>query len=102
MDLETLHQSVKEGTFDASNVLERIVSKSADLNDQFKRTSCALNDTFGFFNTMLNERKATVTKDLVDFFNKRQNLLHSYKRKAQDAMEHLIRVSKRIKNDNVV
>ena len=62
------------------------------LSSQYQKSLDEVNETFQFYVSMLEERKAEVLRDLDQAYSGKQVQLSVYSQKAQDTVEKILQV----------
>ena len=62
------------------------------MSSQYQKSLDEVNETFQFYVSMLEERKAEVVRDLEQAYSGKQVQLSVYSQKAQDTVEKILQV----------
>ena len=62
------------------------------LTSQYQKSLDEVNETFQFYTSMLDERKAEVVRELEQAYSSKQVALSVYSQKAQETVEKVVQV----------
>ena len=96
-DVESVHNLVQEGKVKAGELrasLKNLETTNGRLGNHFVKAQNEVNETFQFFNNVLEERKAEVMRELEAAYASKQMTLQVYNQKAQETVEKMYQVIK--------
>ena len=98
-ELESISRVVHEGKAKACEIrstLKNMESTASRLGQQYNKAQNEINETFQFYTSLLEERKAEIMRELDAHYSMKQMSLSSYSQKAQDTIDKTYQVT--IKN----
>ncbi len=95
-ELESIKRVVHEGKNRAQEIrsnLKSLENTSARLSSNYNKAQFEINETFQFYTSLLEERKAEIMRDLDRFYSDKQMALNVYNQKGQDTIDKIHQVS---------
>lgn len=94
-ELESISRVVQEGKVKASEIrtqMKNLESTSTRLKSQYNKAQNEINETFQFYTSLLEERKAEIMKELDGHYSVKQMSLNVCSQKAQDTIDKIYQV----------
>ena len=94
-ELESISRVVHEGKAKACEIrstLKSMESTASRLGSQYNKAQNEINETFQFYTSLLEERKAEIMRELDAHYSMKQMSLSSYSQKAQETIEKIYQV----------
>ena len=96
-ELESISRVVHEGKAKACEIrstLKNMESTASRLGQQYNKAQNEINETFQFYTSLLEERKAEIMRELDAHYSMKQMSLSTYSQKAQDTIDKTYQVYK--------
>jgi tripartite motif-containing protein 2/3 len=95
-ELDSINKVISEGKMKASEIrnnLKNLETTSTRLSNQYQKAICEVGETYQFYVSMLEERKAEITKELEQAYSSKQVALSVYSQKAQETVDKIFQVT---------
>jgi len=95
-ELDAVNKLITDGKAKANDIrnnLKNLETTSTRLSSQYQKSLDEVNETFQFYVSMLEERKAEVVKDLEQAYSSKQVSLSVYSQKAQETVDKVLQVT---------
>merc|ERR1719422_2112435 len=95
-ELDSVNKLITDGKAKANDIrnnLKNLETTSTRLSSQYQKSLDEVNETFQFYVSMLEERKAEVVRDLEQAYSSKQVALSVYSQKAQETVEKILQVT---------
>ena len=73
--------------------LKNLESTSSRLSAQYNKAQNEINETFQYYTTLLEERKAEIMRELDGHYSMKQMTLNAYSQKGQETIDKIYQVS---------
>ena len=94
-ELDSISHVVHDGKSKASEIrsqLKNLESTSSRLSAQYNKAQNEINETFQYYTTLLEERKAEIMRDLDGHYTMKQMTLNAYSQKGQETIDKIYQV----------
>jgi len=95
-ELDSISHVVHDGKSKASEVrsqLKNLESTSSRLSAQYNKAQNEINETFQYYTTLLEERKAEIMRELDGHYTMKQMALNAYSQKGQETIDKIYQVT---------
>ena len=95
-ELESISRVVHEGKAKAHEIRSNMKGTEAmasRLGSQYNKAQNEINETFQFYTSLLEERKAEIMRELDAHYSMKQMALSAYNQKAQETIDKVYQVS---------
>merc|ERR1719210_2893968 len=95
-ELDSVNKLISDGKAKANDIrnnLKNLEATSTRLSSQYQKSLDEVNETFQFYVSMLEERRAEVLRDLDQAYSSKQVSLSVYSQKAQETVEKILQVT---------
>jgi tripartite motif-containing protein 2/3 len=95
-ELDAINKLISDGKLKANEIrnnLKNLETTSTRLSSQYKKSVGEVNETFAFYVSMLEERKAEISRELEQAYSNKQVALTVYSQKAQETVDKIFQVT---------
>ena len=95
-ELESISRVVQEGKSKANDIrgqLKTLEATSNRMTSQYNKAQNEINDTFQYYTSLLEERKAETLRELDSHYSVKQRSLGAVSQKAQETIDKIYHVS---------
>jgi len=95
-ELDAINKLISDGKLKANEIrnnLKNLETTSTRLSSQYKKSLGEVNETFSFYVSMLEERKAEIARELEQAYSNKQVALTVYSQKAQETVDKIFQVT---------
>jgi tripartite motif-containing protein 2/3 len=95
-ELDAINKLISDGKLKANEIrnnLKNLETTSTRLSSQYKKSVGEVNETFSFYVSMLEERKAEISRELEQAYSNKQVALTVYSQKAQETVDKIFQVT---------
>ena len=95
-ELDSISHVVHDGKSKASEIrshLKNLESTSSRLSAQYNKAQNEINETFQYYTTLLEERKAEIMRELDGHYTMKQMTLNAYSQKGQETIDKIYQVN---------
>jgi len=95
-ELDSISHVVHDGKSKASEIrsqLKNLESTSSRLSAQYNKAQNEINETFQYYTTLLEERKAEIMRELDGHYTMKQMTLNAYSQKGQETIDKIYQVT---------
>jgi len=95
-ELDAINKLISDGKLKANEIrnnLKNLETTSTRLSSQYKKSVGEVNETFSFYVSMLEERKAEIARELEQAYSNKQVALSVYSQKAQETVDKIFQVT---------
>ena len=95
-ELDSVNKLISDGKLKANEIrnnLKNLETTSTRLSSQYQKSLSEVNETFQFYVSMLEERKAEIARELEQAYSSKQVALSVYSQKAQETVDKIFQVT---------
>jgi len=95
-ELDSVNKLISDGKLKANEIrnnLKNLETTSTRLSSQYQKSLGEVNETFQFYVSMLEERKAEIVRELEQAYSSKQVALSVYSQKAQETVDKIFQVT---------
>jgi len=95
-ELDAVNKLISDGKVKANEIrnnLKNLETTSTRLSSQYQKSLGEVNETFQFYVSMLEERKAEIARELEQAYSSKQVALSVYSQKAQETVDKIFQVT---------
>jgi len=95
-ELDAVNKLISDGKLKANEIrnnLKNLETTSTRLSSQYQKSLGEVNETFQFYVSMLEERKAEIARELEQAYSSKQVALSVYSQKAQETVDKIFQVT---------
>jgi len=95
-ELDGVNKLISDGKLKANEIrnnLKNLETTSTRLSSQYQKSLGEVNETFQFYVSMLEERKAEIVRELEQAYSSKQVALSVYSQKAQETVDKIFQVT---------
>lgn len=95
-ELDAINKLISDGKLKANEIrnnLKNLETTSTRLSSQYQKSLGEVNETFSFYVSMLEERKAEIGRELEQAYSNKQVALSVYSQKAQETVDKIFQVT---------
>lgn len=95
-ELDAINKLISDGKLKANEIrnnLKNLETTSSRLSSQYQKSLGEVNETFSFYVSMLEERKAEIARELEQAYSNKQVALSVYSQKAQETVDKIFQVT---------
>jgi len=95
-ELDSVNKLISEGKLKATEIrnnLKNLETTSTRLAGQYQKAVSEVNETYQFYMSMLEERRAEITRELEQAYSTKQVALSVYSQKAQETVDKIFQVT---------
>lgn len=95
-ELDAINKLISDGKLKANEIrnnLKNLETTSTRLSSQYQKSVGEVNETFQFYVSMLEERKAEIVRELEQAYSSKQIALSVYSQKAQETVDKIFQVT---------